>query len=93
MTPAPTPDEIEAARTQAGGWTRAQLAEWGVPWPPPKGWRRALEQSAPIPARAGRETAGIGTHAPIHAEGSAALPFANADRGNPGPATLFTTGE
>ncbi|MGO9354981.1 MAG: hypothetical protein ACLP3C_30650, partial [Mycobacterium sp.] len=30
----PTPDEIEAARTPAGGWTRAQLAVWGVPWPP-----------------------------------------------------------
>jgi hypothetical protein len=26
----------------AGGWTRAQLAEWGVPWPPPKGWKQAL---------------------------------------------------
>lgn len=38
----PTAAEIEAARTPAGGWTREQLAEWGVPWPPPKGWKRAL---------------------------------------------------
>jgi hypothetical protein len=38
----PTEEEIEAARTPAGGWTRAQLAEWGVPWPPPKGWKAAL---------------------------------------------------
>jgi hypothetical protein len=38
----PTQAEIEAARTPAGGWTREQLAAWGVPWPPPKGWRRRL---------------------------------------------------
>jgi hypothetical protein len=35
-------EEIEAGRSQAGGYTRAQLAKWGVPWPPPAGWRRAL---------------------------------------------------
>lgn len=34
--------EIDAARTPAGGWTRDQLAQWGVPWPPPKGWRKSL---------------------------------------------------
>ena len=37
-----TREEIEAARTPKGGWTRAQLEVWGVPWPPPKGWLRAL---------------------------------------------------
>jgi hypothetical protein len=42
MTAAPSPEQVEAARTPAGGWTRAQLAEWGVSWPPPKGWRRRL---------------------------------------------------
>ena len=35
-------EEIEAARSSAGGWSRDQLAAWGVPWPPPKGWKRAL---------------------------------------------------
>lgn len=40
----PTREEIDAARTPKGGWTREQLAKWGVPWPPPKGWRKALEQ-------------------------------------------------
>jgi hypothetical protein len=35
-------EEIEAGRSSAGGFTRAQLAEWGVPWPPPSGWLRAL---------------------------------------------------
>ena len=39
-----TRTEIEQAKTRAGGWTREQLAEWGVPWPPPKGWRRRLER-------------------------------------------------
>ncbi len=29
---------IMAARTPRGGWTKAQLAEWGVSWPPQKGW-------------------------------------------------------
>lgn len=39
---APSADEIEAARTPAGGWARETLAEWGVPWPPPKGWKKRL---------------------------------------------------
>lgn len=38
----PTPEEIEAARTPAGGWKRSQLAAWGVPWPPPRGWKQQL---------------------------------------------------
>ncbi|REE72175.1 hypothetical protein C8E05_1563 [Rhodococcus wratislaviensis] len=38
----PSADEIEAAKTPKGGWTRDQLARWGVPWPPPKGWRQQL---------------------------------------------------
>lgn len=38
----PSPEQIEAAKTRRGGWTRATLASWGVPWPPPKGWRRIL---------------------------------------------------
>jgi hypothetical protein len=35
-------DEIVNARTPAGGWTADTLAEWGLPWPPAKGWKRAL---------------------------------------------------
>ena len=41
-------DEIWAKRTEkakrsgVGAWSRQQLASWGVPWPPPKGWRRKL---------------------------------------------------
>ena len=40
--PRVTREEIEAGRSPAGGFTRAQLAAWGVPWPPPAGWLRAL---------------------------------------------------
>lgn len=45
---APMKEEIEAAKSPAGGWSRAQLAEWGVPWPPPKGWRRNLENRSEL---------------------------------------------
>ena len=47
----PSEDDIEAARSPAGGWTKAQLAEWGVPWPPPKGWKRQLIAADPKPPR------------------------------------------
>lgn len=42
MSSVPSPEEIEAARTPAGGWKRDQLAAWGVPWPPPKRWKDEL---------------------------------------------------
>jgi hypothetical protein len=35
-------EEIEAGRSLAGGFTKKQLAAWGVPWPPPAGWLQAL---------------------------------------------------
>ena len=38
----PSPAQVTAARTPNGGWTRAVLASWGVPWPPPRGWRKEL---------------------------------------------------
>ena len=40
--PKVTREELEAGRSPAGGFTREQLAEWNVPWPPPAGWLRAL---------------------------------------------------
>lgn len=43
---APTAQQIEDARTDKGGWSRAVLDSWGVPWPPPKGWRKRLEERA-----------------------------------------------
>ncbi len=36
---------ILAAMTPSGGWTKAQLREWGVPWPPPAGWKERLIHS------------------------------------------------
>lgn len=37
-----TLEEIEAGRSAKGGFTKEQLAKWGVPWPPPKGWKEQL---------------------------------------------------
>ena len=37
-----TAEIIDAAKTPNGGWSREMLAQWGVPWPPPKGWRKKL---------------------------------------------------
>jgi hypothetical protein len=34
--------DIERAKTARGGWTREQLAKWGVRWPPAKGWKKKL---------------------------------------------------
>lgn len=45
-----TSDEIEKCRTLKGGFTRATMASWGVPWPPPRGWRQALLAGEPIPS-------------------------------------------
>jgi hypothetical protein len=41
----PTAEEIEAAKTPRGGWTRKRLAQWGVAWPPRAGWKRRISQS------------------------------------------------
>lgn len=52
--PTITNAEIEAAKTARGGWTAAQLAAWGVPWPPPGGWRYDIVNNG-LPYRAGRK--------------------------------------
>ena len=54
-----TRDEIDAAATPAGGWTRATLAGWGVPWPPPKGWRKKL-LAQETPTRQRQDRNGLG---------------------------------
>ncbi len=33
-----TPAMLASAKTEAGGYTRAQMDVFGVDWPPPKGW-------------------------------------------------------
>lgn len=40
----PSPDEVMAAQTENGGWLKKDLASWGIPWPPPKGWKQRLER-------------------------------------------------
>jgi len=42
----PTVEEINALEHGNGGWSRSALASLGVPWPPPKGWKRLLESKA-----------------------------------------------
>lgn len=37
-----TESEIEAGRTKKGGFSKDQLAKWGVSWPPSKGWKAKL---------------------------------------------------
>lgn len=37
-----TEEELEAGKSAKGGWTKATLQAWGVPWPPPRGWKEAL---------------------------------------------------
>lgn len=37
-----TEEEIEAAKTERGGWTREMLERWGVSWPPKRGWKERL---------------------------------------------------
>jgi len=48
--PPPSPEEVERARTPGGDWTKQQLAQWGVPWPPPRvgveTWRSASRRHA-----------------------------------------------
>ena len=34
--------------TKNGGYTKAQLASLGVPWPPPKGWKKKLIKARAI---------------------------------------------
>ena len=54
MTMKLTDQQIEAGKSPRGDWTRKTLAGWGVPWPPPKGWRAALLVGRPIPERRSR---------------------------------------
>lgn len=39
-----TDEWLKTWRTPAGGYTRRQLQTIGIPWPPPKGWKRTLKE-------------------------------------------------
>lgn len=52
-----TAEEIDAKRSPRGGWTAKTLAEWGISWPPPRGWRKALlAGNTPIRGRSRKRT-------------------------------------
>jgi hypothetical protein len=40
-----TKEEIESKRTYNGGFTKKQLSQWGVPWPPPSGWKNWISEN------------------------------------------------
>jgi hypothetical protein len=42
----PTLAELDAAEVTRRGRGALQLAEWGVPWPPPQGWLMRLREQA-----------------------------------------------
>ena len=42
MAHIPSKEQIEKAVTPNGGYTRQQLSQWGIDWPPPKGWKQQL---------------------------------------------------
>lgn len=41
----PSPEEVERCKTPNGGWTKHDLAIWGVDWPPRDGWKEELEKA------------------------------------------------
>ena len=42
MTKTVTLEEVMAARTPRGGWTKKQIMEWGIEYPPERGWIKRL---------------------------------------------------
>jgi len=38
----PEAKRIDSIKSQRGGWTKQSLSALGIPWPPPKGWRKNL---------------------------------------------------
>lgn len=65
-----TNEEVEAARSPKGGWTRATLAKWGVPWPPPRGWRRVITLDHPRKRGQAESTDSRPIRGPKYTEGS-----------------------
>lgn len=51
-----TEAEILSKRTASGGWSRDDLAAWGVPWPPPRGWKQALIEGKSCTVAASQST-------------------------------------
>ncbi len=52
-------EEIEVNTTPKGGYSKRQLAAWSVPWPPPKGWKKALIMGKEIPRKKNESPASL----------------------------------
>lgn len=59
IEPVPTAEQIVASMTPRGAWTRDTLRGWGVPWPPPRGWRSRLERLSRDAAKARTQPQGV----------------------------------
>ncbi len=86
-----TEAQIEAGRSPKGGWTRETLAGWGVPWPPPKGWRRALVRGLPVPG--GHRVQPHYVPRPVSAAARAKAKLAVLESGNPETIRAVLNGE
>lgn len=67
MTPI-TEEEIAAAQSPRRGLTAKTLASWGVPWPPPKGWKDTILAHG-IPYQPELNTFGGKPEVPVTEEG------------------------
>jgi ribonuclease HI len=102
----PSPEELEAPRSPTGGYTKATLAEWGIPWPAPKGWRQDLLRrwreanpdapgTKPKRSRRSNEESPEVESEPVEVVGRSGrmlyVEFDGGSRGNPGPAGYGAT--
>ncbi len=60
-----TPDDIEAGKSPKGGFTKKQLAKWGVKYPPMTGWQKALLEGR-NPNKPGKKAAGNASIKPFN---------------------------
>lgn len=49
IDPLPVSPDLESLKRSIKGWTREKLASYGIPWPPPRGWRKQLLGIAKFP--------------------------------------------
>jgi hypothetical protein len=54
-----TEQDIEAGRSERGGFGRKELAKFGVPYPPPKLWKQSLIEGRPLSPAMKRRFKGI----------------------------------
>lgn len=50
---------LDELASDGEGWTEPKLERLGVPWPPPKGWMKALQRGKPIPGTVKKDKSDI----------------------------------